>query len=587
MAAAPGVRRSELGDALRACRGAFIGVGVMSCMINLLYLTGSLFMLEVYDRVLPSRSVPTLVGLAILAGGLYMAQGVLDLIRIRILGRIGTALDESLNSRVFDTVVRLPLTAGARNEGLQPLRDLDNIRSFLSGMGPGAFFDLPWLPFYLAICFAFHVMIGLTALVGAIILVTLTIVTEFMSRRPAREALGLAARRNDLAATSRRNAEVLVAMGMSGRLNKRWSEANQNYLAGNQRASDVSGGLGAIAKVMRMTLQSAVLAVGAYLVIHQEATAGIIIAGSILSARALAPVDLAIAHWKGFVAARQSWHRLNRLLESLPAQTAQTVLQNPSSRLAVEAVSIAPPGEQRIVVQDVTFALEAGNGLGVIGPSGSGKSSLVRALVGVWQPFRGKVRLDGAALDQWSSDVLGRHVGYLPQDVELFAGTVAQNICRFDPEARSEAIIAAAKEAGVHQMIIKMRDGYDTQIGEQGAALSAGQAQRVALARALYGDPFLIVLDEPNSNLDTEGDEALTRAVRSARERGAIVVVVAHRPVGIEAVDMLLVLKDGRMHAFGPKDTVLGQVLQRVAPPAPAIKVVSEAGAAKSGVAKS
>jgi ATP-binding cassette, subfamily C, type I secretion system permease/ATPase len=587
MAAVPGVRRSELGDALRACRGAFVGVGVMSCMINLLYLTGSLFMLEVYDRVLPSRSVPTLVGLAVLAGGLYVAQGVLDLIRIRILGRIGTALDESLNSRVFDTIVRLPLTAGARNEGLQPLRDLDNIRSFLSGMGPGAFFDLPWLPFYLAICFAFHVMIGLTALVGAIILVTLPIVTEFMSRRPAREAMGLAARRNDLAATSRRNAEVLVAMGMSGRLNKRWSEANQNYLAGNQRASDVSGGLGAIAKVMRMTLQSAVLAVGAYLVIHQEATAGIIIAGSILSARALAPVDLAIAHWKGFVAARQSWHRLNRLLESLPAQTAQTMLQNPSSRLTVEAVSITPPGEQRIVVQDVTFALEAGNGLGVIGPSGSGKSSLVRALVGVWQPFRGKVRLDGAALDQWSSDVLGRHVGYLPQDVELFAGSVAQNICRFDPEAHSEAIIAAAKEAGVHQMIIKMRDGYDTQIGEQGAALSAGQAQRVALARALYGNPFLIVLDEPNSNLDTEGDEALTRAVRSARERGAIVVVVAHRPVGIEAVDMLLVLKDGRAHAFGPKETVLGQVLQRVAPPAPAIKVVSEGGSAKSGVAKS
>ncbi len=582
MAAAPGVRRSELGDALRACRGAFIGVGVMSCMINLLYLTGSLFMLEVYDRVLPSRSVPTLVGLAILAGGLYMAQGVLDLIRVRILGRIGTALDESLNSRVFDTIVRLPLTAGARNDGLQPLRDLDNIRSFLSGMGPGAFFDLPWLPFYLAICFAFHVMIGLTALVGAVILVTLTIVTEFMSRRPAREALGLAARRNDLAATSRRNAEVLVAMGMSGRLNQRWSEANQNYLAGNQRASDVAGGLGAIAKVMRMTLQSAVLAVGAYLVIHQEATAGIIIAGSILSARALAPVDLAIAHWKGFVAARQSWHRLNRLLESLPARPAQMLLQTPSSRLALEAVSIAPPGDQKIVVQDVTFTLEAGNGLGVIGPSGSGKSSLVRALVGVWQPFRGKVRLDGAALDQWSSDVLGRHVGYLPQDVELFAGSVAQNICRFDPEARSEAIIAAAKEAGVHQMIIKMRDGYDTQIGEQGAALSAGQAQRVALARALYGDPFLIVLDEPNSNLDTEGDEALTRAVRAARERGAIVVVVAHRPVGIEAVDMLLVLREGRMHAFGPKDTVLGQVLQRVAPPASPIKIVSEAGVAKS-----
>src|SRR6266550_3958208 len=297
MAAVPGVRRSELGDALRACRSAFIGVGAMSCMINLLYLTGSIFMLEVYDRVLPGRSIPTLVGLVILAGGLYIAQGVLDLIRGRILVRIGTALDEALNARVFETVVRLPLMVGGRNEGLQPLRDLDNVRSFLSSMGPGAFFDLPWLPFYLAICFAFHSMIGLTALIGAIILVTLTIVTEFMSRVPAREAMGLAARRNDLAASSRRNAEVLVAMGMSGRLTRRWSEANENYLAGNQRASDVAGGLGAIAKVMRMTLQSAVLAVGAYLVIQQEATAGIIIAGSILSARALAPVDLAIAHW--------------------------------------------------------------------------------------------------------------------------------------------------------------------------------------------------------------------------------------------------------------------------------------------------
>ena len=581
MAAVSGVRRSELGDALRACRNAFLGVGGMSCMINLLYLTGSLFMLEVYDRVLPSRSVPTLVGLAILAGGLYAAQGVLDLIRGRILGRIGTALDETLNARVFDTIVRLPLLVGSRNEGLQPLRDLDNIRSFLSGMGPGAFFDLPWLPFYLAICFAFHVMIGLTALVGAIILVTLTIITEYLSRAPAREAMGLAARRNDLAATSRRNAEVLVAMGMTGRLTRRWSEANEKYLAGNQRASDVSGGLGAIAKVLRMTLQSAVLAVGAYLVIHQEATAGIIIAGSILSARALAPVDLAIAHWRGFVAARQSWHRLNRLLESLPARSAQTLLQNPSSRLSVEAVTIVPPGDQKIIVQDVTFALSAGNGLGIIGPSGSGKSSLVRALVGVWMPARGKVRLDGAALDQWAPDVLGRHVGYLPQDVELFAGSVAQNICRFDPEAKADSIIAAAKEAGVHEMIIKMREGYNTQVGEQGTSLSAGQAQRVALARALYGNPFLIVLDEPNSNLDTEGDEALTRAIRSARERGAIVVVVAHRPIGIEGVDLLLVLKDGRMQAFGPKETVLGQVLQRVAPPSP-IKIVSEGGVAKS-----
>jgi ATP-binding cassette subfamily C protein len=581
MAAVPGVRRSELGEALRACRSAFIGVGVMSCMINLLYLTGSIFMLEIYDRVLPSRSVPTLVGLIVLAGGLYVAQGILDLIRGRILVRIGTSLDEALSGRVFETVVRLPLIAGGRSEGLQPLRDLDNIRAFLSSLGPSAFFDLPWLPFYLAICFVFHVLIGATALAGAIILVTLTIMTEFMTRKPAREAMGLAARRNDLAAASRRNAEVLVAMGMSGRLTRRWSVANENYLTGNQRTSDVAGGLGATAKVMRMMLQSAVLGVGAYLVIHQEATAGVIIAGSILSARALAPVDLAIAHWKGFVAARQSWTRLNRLLGSLPAQGMPTRLQAPSRRLSVESVSIVAPGDQKVIVQDVSFALEAGNGLGIIGPSGSGKSSLVRALVGVWQPVRGKVRLDGAALDQWSSEVLGRHVGYLPQDVELFAGTVAQNICRFDPDAIAENIIAAAKEAGVHEMIVKMNEGYETQVGEQGVSLSAGQAQRVALARALYGEPFLIVLDEPNSNLDTEGDEALTRAVRAARERGAIVLVVAHRPIGIEAVDMLLVLKDGRMQAFGPKDQVLGQVLQRVAPPAP-IKIVSEAGVAKS-----
>ena len=581
MTSQPGLQSSELGSALRACRGAFLGVGAMSCMINVLYLTGSLFMLEVYDRVLPSRSVPTLVGLVILAAAMYIVQGVLDLLRGRILGRIGTALDEALNHRVFDTIVRLPLLTSTRGDGLQPLRDLDNVRSFLGSMGPGAFFDLPWLPFYLAICFAFHVMIGVAALVGAIILVTLTVLTEYLSRAPARQSMELSARRNDLAAISRRNAEVLTAMGMTGRMARRWGLANENYLAGNQRASDIMGGLGAVSKVLRMMLQSAVLAVGAYLVIHQEATAGIIIASSILSARALAPVDLAIAHWKSFVAARQSWNRLNGLLERIPGRPVPTMLQGPSRRLSVEGISIVPPGDQRLIVQDVSFVLEAGAGLGVIGPSGSGKSSLVRALVGVWQPVRGKVRLDGAALDQWSSDELGRYIGYLPQDVELFAGTVAQNICRFDPEANSDAIIAAARQAGVHEMIIKMREGYDTQIGEQGTALSAGQAQRVALARALYGNPFLIVLDEPNSNLDTEGDEALTRAIRGARERGAIVVVVAHRPIGVEAVDQILVLRDGRMQAFGPKEQVLAQVLQpRVAPSAP-IKIVSEGGVTK------
>jgi PrtD family type I secretion system ABC transporter len=571
--------RSELGDALRACRGAFLGVGLMSCMINLLYLTGSFFMLEVYDRVLPSRSIPTLVGLIVLAGGLYIAQGILDLLRGRILVRIGTSLDEALSPRVFQAVVRLPLMAGNKNEGLQPLRDLDNVRAFLSGMGPSALFDLPWLPLYLAICFAFHTMIGVTALVGAIILVALTILTEFMTRAPASEANSLAARRGGIASASRRNAEVVVAMGMSGRLTQRWTDANETYLAGNERTSDVAGGLGAIAKVMRMMLQSAVLGVGAYLVINQEATAGIIIAGSILSARALAPVDLAIAHWKGFVAARQSWHRLNGLLHVLPAQSVPTQLQNPAEKLTVEGVSLAPPGEQRLTVSDITFALKAGNGLGIIGPSGSGKSSLLRALVGVWKPVRGHVRLDAAALDQWAPDDLGRHIGYLPQDVELFAGSIADNICRFDPEAKDADIIAAARQAGVHELIVGMRTGYDTEIGDHGSVLSAGQAQRIALARALYGDPFLIVLDEPNSNLDTEGDEALTKAVRAARERGAIVIVVAHRPIGIEGVDMLMVLKDGRMQAFGLKETVLGQVLQR--PASQPIKIVADGGVSK------
>src|SRR5665213_3469519 len=578
MAGAPGVRRSELGDALRACRGAFVGVGIMSCMINLLYLTGSLFMLEVYDRVLPSRSVPTLVGLAILAGGLYMAQGILDLIRVRILGRIGTALDESLNSRVFDTIVRLPLTVGARNEGLQLLRDLDNVRAFLSGMGPGAFFDLPWLPFYLAICFAFHVMIGLTALVGAIILIILTVTTEFMSRAPARQALGLAARRNDLAVSSRRNAEVVVAMGMAGRLNKRWSEANQNYLAGNQRASDVSGGLGAIAKVMRMTLQSAVLAVGAYLVIHQEATAGIIIAGSILSARALAPVDLAIANWRGFVAARQSWQRLTKLLAAMPAKPQPIALHAPSRRLTAENLSAAPPGAAKVMLHDIAFKLEAGQGLGIIGPSGSGKSTLARLLVGVWEPLRGKVRLDGAAIDQWSPDLLGQHIGYLPQDVELLAGTVAENIARFESEPDVDAVIAAAKTVGVHGLIVNLPQGYDTPVGEHGTSLSAGQAQRVALARAVYRDPFLVILDEPNSHLDSEGDAALTSAILGVRERKGIVIVVAHRPSAIAGVDQILVMNQGRMQALGPKDEVLSKVLQRP-PSAPTpLKVVPESG---------
>ncbi len=576
----PSPIRSELAEALAACRGAFYGTALISGMSNILMLTGAMFMLEIYDRVLPSRSMPTLVGLLVLAAALFTALGILDAIRGRILVRVGGALDETLSGRVYDTLMRLPLRAGARSDGTQPLRDLDAVRSYLSGLGPVALFDLPWIPLYLAICFAFHPLIGFTALGGAIVLIALTLVTEILMRAPTKAATEAAVMRSGLAEASRRNAEALIAMGMAGRIAARWNEANRQYMHSQQEASDLGGGLGAISKVLRMMLQSGVLAVGAYLVIHQEASAGIIIAASILSARALAPVDLAIANWKGFVAARQSWQRLNKLLTLSPSRSAPMQLQAPIHRLTVETVSGSPPGVPKIVVQDITFELEAGQGLGIIGPSGSGKSSLVRLLVGVWQPVRGNVRLDGAALDQWSPDALGRHIGYLPQDVELLAGTVAENIARFEPEADTEAVIAAAKAVGVHDLIVRLPAGYDTPIGEQGSALSAGQAQRIALARAVYREPFLVVLDEPNSNLDSEGEEALTQAILGIRERNGIVVVVAHRPSAIAGVDRLLMMNQGRAQAIGPKDEVLSKVLQRpLSMPRP-LKVVPESGSA-------
>ena len=499
------LRNRRLAAALAACRGAFIGTAAISGMSNILQLTGSLFMLEVYDRVLPSRSVPTLVGLIVLVSFLYAALGVIDAVRSRILARVGAALDEQLSGRVYDTLVQLPLRIGGRSEGNQPLRDLDAIRAYLSSLGPVALFDLPWMPLYLGICFIFHPLLGLTALAGAIILIVLTLMTEIMLRAPNKAATEAAIMRNSLAESSRRNAEVLTAMGMVGRMATRWGDANRQYMANQGRASDVAGGLGSISKVLRMMLQSVVLAVGAYLVIHQEASAGIIIAGSILSARALAPVDLAIANWRGFTAARSAWGRLNKLLVALPARAAPMALQPPTHGLSVEGVSGAPPGVQKVVVQDIAFKLEAGQGLGIIGPSGSGKSSLARLLVGVWQPLRGSVRLDGAALDQWSPDALGAHIGYLPQDVELLTGTVAQNIARFEAEPDNEAVIAAAKAVGVHDMIVRLPAGYDTTVGEYGSALSAGQAQRVALARAVYRNPFFVVLDEPNSHLDFGG----------------------------------------------------------------------------------
>ena len=559
-----------------------MAIGLVSGLSNVLMLTGAMFMLEIYDRVLPSRSVPTLIGIAILAGGLYVAQGLIDLIRGRLLVRIGSALDEAVSGRVFDTILRLPMKVARVSDGLQPLRDLDSVRSFLSGLGPIALFDLPWLPFYIGICYLLHAWLGYTALGGAIILVALTLLTEMLTRRPTKAAASFAASRSELAQAGHRNAEAIVAMGMVGRMVRRWAEANRHYMAGQWSASDVVGGLGAVSKVLRFVLQSAMLGVGAFLVIHQEATAGIIIAGSILAARALAPVDLAIANWKAFAACRQSWQRLNKLLALLPPQQMPMLLPAPRERLTVESASATPPGSSKLVLQDISFKLERGSGLGVIGPTGSGKSSLARLLVGVWQPARGRVRLDGCTFDQWSSEVLGVHIGYLPQDVELLSGTVAQNIARFEPDADPQAIVAAAKAAGVHELIIELGEGYETHVGERGETLSAGQAQRIALARALYRDPFLVVLDEPNSNLDAAGDEALTRAILGIRARGGIAVVIAHRPSAIAGVDLLLVLKQGRLQAFGPKDEILSKVLQRDTPAPRPLKVVSDMGGSAS-----
>ncbi|TXM64216.1 MULTISPECIES: type I secretion system permease/ATPase [unclassified Methylobacterium] len=555
----------ELTGALASCRAAFVGVAAMSGLVNVLYLTGSFFMLEVYDRVIPSRSVPTLIGLMALALALYAFQGALEAIRSRILARIGAALDEALSGRVFDVVVRAPLKGAVPGDGLLPLRDLDQIRAFLSGTGPSAFFDLPWLPIYLGVCFLFHPLIGAAALGGAVFLAGVTWLTDRATRRPARAATGHGQRRNGLAEAGRRNAEVLAALGMQGRFQARWALANRDYMDAQQRTADVAGGLGAVSKVFRMALQSGVLALGAWLVIQGQATAGIIIASSILVSRALAPAELAIANWKGFVQARQSWARLSDLLARIPAGQPRHSLPVPSQTLTVEAVTIAPPGAQRVVVSEVSFALSAGQGLGVIGPSASGKSSLVRALIGVWPPVRGKVRLDGAALDQWDPSELGPHLGYLPQEAELFAGTIGENIARFDPDAAPEAVIAAAHAAGIHEMVLRLPEGYDTRVGEGGAGLSSGQRQRVGLARALYRDPFLVLLDEPNANLDAEGENALTRAILGVRARGGICIVVAHRPSALAALDLVLMMADGRAQAFGPKDEVFKRVL-RAAP---------------------
>ncbi|TXM66231.1 type I secretion system permease/ATPase [Methylobacterium sp. WL12] len=575
--------RHELKGALQRSAGAFLGVAWMSALINVLTLTGSFFMLEVYDRVIPSRSIPTLIGLSVLALALFAAQGLLEALRGRTLSRIGAALDADLAKRAFGLSLQARLRGANPEAAGQPLRDLDQIRAFLAGSGPAALFDLPWLPAYVALCFLFHPLIGVASIIGVLLLVSLTLATDLASRAPVRAAHHYAANRQALSEAARRNVEAVVAMGLQDRLCQVWEGANRAYTTAQQHSSDVTGGLGAVSKTARMALQSGVLALGAWLVINNQASGGIIIAASILVARALAPAELAIANWRGFVAARQSWARLSETLERLPAPTPPLVLPAPCASLVVEGINVVPPGSGRASVYDASFSLKAGHALGVIGPSASGKSSLARALVRIWTPVRGRVRLDGAALDQWSPEGLGRHIGYLPQEAELFAGTVAENIARFDPQASDEAVVAAAKAAGAHALILGLPQGYDTLLREAGAGLSAGQRQRIGLARALYDDPFLVVLDEPNANLDAEGEHALTQAILGVRARGGICVVIAHRPSALAAVDHVLMMNEGRVQAFGPKDEVFKRVLR----PAAVAEVPSEAKAEPSASAAS
>lgn len=575
----------EMSATLGRQRTAFIVVGLLSGVVNVLALTGSFYMLQVYDRVLPSRSVPTLVGLTIIMLVLYAGHGVIDFLRTRIMARIGLRIDEALRERVFSAVLLLPLRARSEAGGLQPIRDLDAIRSFLSGLGPTALFDLPWLPLLLILLTLLHPWLGAFAAASVLVLIIITWMTEQKTAKPSHKAAISGGQRTAFAEAARRNAEVIQAMGMGRTTQLQWRDLNDKHLTDQLAVSDATSGIGSASKVLRLLLQSGMLGLGAWLAIRGEISAGTIIAGTIILGRALAPIELAIGNWKGFIAARQGYARLKSVLAALPTAEQPMALPRPSRTLQVEGLTVAAPGQGKPIIQGVGFNVDAGAAVGVIGPSGAGKSTLARALVGAWLPMPrgGVVRLDGATFDQYGPINLGRDIGYLPQEVGLFDGTIAANIARLDPEATPDDVITAAKLAGCHEMIVQMPDGYNTRIGEGGAMLSGGQRQRVGLARALYGDPFLVVLDEPNSNLDAGGDFALAGAIKAVRARGGIVIIIAHRPSALNGVDLILALANGQVQAFGPKEEVMRNVLQpapaRAAAGAGALKLVPEPSA--------
>ncbi|WP_374382348.1 type I secretion system permease/ATPase [Dongia sp.] len=557
--------RSPAAAALASARGAFLATAGFSGAINILMLSGSIFMLQVYDRVLASRSVPTLAALVVMIVLVYAFLGGLEMLRSRIFTRIGRSVDAKLADCAFDAYLERGAPGGAKTSPHSPFRDIEQLRGFLAGGGPSALFDLPWMPLYVFLLFGLHPWLGYIGLAGIVTLSSLTFFTDRFSVDHQRRASQKSGEATILAEASRRNAESILPLGMAGHLLDRWRKVAQEAALEQLASSDITSFFSSLSRFARMSLQSLVLALGAYLVISGESTGGVMIASSILLGRALAPVELAISNWKGFIGARQSYRRLQDELKA-PTPSSMVFLPTPSQRLEIDKLTVAAEGLAEPILRDVGFALKAGDALGIIGPSGSGKSTLARALIGMWTPARGTVRLDGATLDQWTRVQAGRFLGYLPQQIELMAGTVAQNIARFDPTASSDEILRAAQLAGVDDLVRRLPQGFDTQVGEGGQRLSAGQRQRIALARALFRDPFLVVMDEPNSNLDVIGDEALGRAIASVRDRGGIVIVIAHRPSALAEVGLILALADGRAQAFGPKDEVLRQVLVQQKP---------------------
>jgi PrtD family type I secretion system ABC transporter len=553
-----------LAQVLSSCRWALIAVAVFSGVVNILALTGSMFMMQVYDRVLASQSIPTLVMLSIIAIAAYVFQGLIDGMRTRTLALIGEHLDELIGPRLYAIVAEMPLRlARQTSETLQPFRDLDTVRAFLGGPGPVTLFDLPWLPLYLVLMFMMHPLLGWLTVFGAVVLIVLTIITELRSKKPSLEAAAAQSTRNMMADGAQKGAEVVRAMGLLPALSARWEQTHQEQMRAQRRATFTVSGLAGVAKTFRMVLQSAMLGLGAYLVIEGQVSSGMLIASNILSSRALAPIDQAIAVWRSFVGARQSYGRIKKLLSEIPEAPELFSMPRPYQSLSVDNLAVAAPQSRNPLVKRATFKVSAGEAVGVIGPSASGKTTLARALVGIWQPLGGKVMLDGTAIDQWSSADLGPAIGYLPQDVQLFDGTIHENIARFTADAPAEMVIAAAKAAGIHEHVSGFPDAYNTRIGHGGGHLSAGQRQRIGLARALYGDPFLVVLDEPNANLDGDGELAVLEAIRSVRTRGGIVIVIAHRASALRAVDLVAVMNQGIMTAFGPRDEVLAQAVQQ------------------------